>query len=202
MAKKDISHAEDNLDAPVLLQASQVFRKKGFAAATTREIAAAAGMLPGSLHYRFHSKEDLLLALMERGIKRATSSVRLAITGVQDPIDRVRAALRAHLRLLVDEDEAIYVLLYEGRGLSGNSRRHMVRLRDQYDALWDGLLYAAAGTGKVRPDVDMKLLRLLLLGAANWTAQWFSAKGEYSPDDVADAYADIVLNGFLTGNDR
>jgi TetR/AcrR family transcriptional regulator, cholesterol catabolism regulator len=196
MTKKD-NHAEDEPDTTVLIGASQVFRRKGFAGATTREIAAAAGMLPGSLHYRFQSKEDLLLALMERGITRATSSVRLAISGLDDPVERLKAALRAHLRLLLDEDEAIYVLLYEGRGLSGDARTEMVRLRDRYDALWDGLLHAAAGTGRVRSEVDLKLLRLLLLGAVNWTAQWFSQRGLYSSDEVADAYADIVLTGIL-----
>src|SRR4051794_20842097 len=56
---------EDPLDA-----AARLFRKQGFAATTVRQIAKQAGMLPGSLHYRFPSKEALLLALMERAIER------------------------------------------------------------------------------------------------------------------------------------
>jgi AcrR family transcriptional regulator len=187
----------DESGGPVLVGATHVFRRKGFAAATTREIAAAAGLLPGSLHYRYASKEDLLLALMERGIERATTTLRGAIAQERDPVERLRVGLRAHLRLLLHEDEAIYVLLYEGRALSGDRRAEMVRLRDRYDALWDGLLHAAAGTGRVRAGVDLRLLRLLLLGAANWTAQWFSPEGAFSSDEVADAYADVVLNGVL-----
>src|SRR5215213_2760760 len=142
---------EDDPGEPVFRAAGQLFRQKGFEAATVREIAAAAGMLPGSLHYRYASKEELLLALMDRGIASAVAAVRLAIAEVPDPLDRMRAALRAHLQLLVRDDEAIYVLLYEGRSLSGPAREHMVRLRDRYDALWDGLLHAAAGTGRIRP---------------------------------------------------
>jgi hypothetical protein len=134
---------------------------------------------------------------MERGITRATTTVRRAISQERDPIERLRVGLRAHLRLLLHEDEAIYVLLYEGRALSGNARAEMVRLRDRYDALWDGMLHAAAGTGRVRAGVDLRLLRLLLLGAVNWTAQWFSPRGAFASDEVADAYADIVLNGVL-----
>jgi len=202
MTKIDQLESKDHSDAAALIGASHVFRRKGFAAATTREIAAAAGMLPGSLHYRYASKEQLLLALMERGIARATTSLRDAISKTNDPIERLRAGVRSHLRLLLDEDEAIYVLLYEGRGLSGDARAEMVRLRDQYDAIWDGVLYAAAGTGRLRPDVDLRLLRLLLLGAVNWTAQWFSPNGTYSADEVADSYADIVLNGVLAEKGR
>src|SRR5262245_26224774 len=143
----------DDPGEPALQAAGQLFRQKGFAATTVREIAAAAGMLPGSLHYRYASKEEMLLALMERGIARATSTVRLALAEVVDPIERLRAALRAHVRLLVHEDAAIYVLLYEWRTLSGREREHMIRLRDRYDALWDGVLYEAAGSGRLRPDV-------------------------------------------------
>jgi AcrR family transcriptional regulator len=179
-----------------------LFRQKGFAATTVREIAAAAGILPGSLHYRFATKEDLLLALMDRGIERAVCAVRTAIADSHDPLDRMRAALRAHLCLLVREDDSIYVLLYEGHSLSGAARDHMVRLRDRYDALWDGLLHAAAGTGRLRRDVDLRLVRFFLLGGVNWTAQWFSTRGPYSVEQVAEAYADMLFHGLLQPSKR
>src|SRR3954447_4029785 len=99
---------EDPLDA-----AARLFRKQGFAATTVRQIAKQAGMLPGSLHYRFPSKEALLLALMERAIERSMAAVREAVSGQPDPLERVRLGLRAHLRLLVSGgDDSVYVLLY------------------------------------------------------------------------------------------
>lgn len=186
---------------PILEIAGRLFRERGFEATTVRQIADAAGILPGSLHYRYRSKEEILLALLDRGIAHATDAVRLAITDVADPVERMRLALRAHLRLLVRDDVAIYVLLYEGRSLAGASRAHMVRLRDRYDALWDGILHAAAGTGRLRPTVDLKLVRLLLLGAANWTAQWFSPHGPYSSDQVADAFSDLLWKGIAEPGD-
>jgi len=180
---------------PVLRAAAQLFRQKGFAATTVREIAAAAGMLPGSLHYRYASKEEILLTLMDRGITRAVWTVRAAIADAQDPLDHLRTALRAHLRLLVEEDDSIYVLLYEGRSLSDGAREHMVRLRDRYDALWDGILHRAAGAGLIREDVDLRLARLFILGGANWSAQWFSPRGASTVEEVADVYADLLLRG-------
>lgn len=201
MTKSQLATIDKPSD-PVLEASGRLFRQKGFAATTVREIAAAAGILPGSLHYRFASKEDLLLALMDRGIERAVSAVRAAIADSHDPLDRVRAALRAHLRLLVREDDSIYVLLYEGHSLSGAARDHMVRLRDRYDALWDGLLHEAAGTGRLRPDVDLRLVRFFLLGGVNWTAQWFSTRGPYSVEQVAEAYADMLFHGLLQPTKR
>lgn len=202
MTKLTAASRTEPRDDRVLEIAGRLFREKGFEASTVRQIAEAAGILPGSLHYRYPSKEELLLALLDRGITNATEAVRASIADVADPVERMRLALRAHLRLLVRDDVAIYVALYEGRSLAGDSRAHMVRLRDRYDALWDGILHAAAGTGRLRPDVDLRLVRLFLLGAANWTAQWFSPHGAYSCDEVADAYADLLWRGIVQPGDR
>src|SRR5258707_12669599 len=101
----------------VLDAAARLFRQKGVDATTVRDVARAAGILPGSLHYRFASKEELLVALMERAIDRLMAGVLEAITEGQDPIERMRLAIRAHLRMLLSGDDAVYVLLYDFRSL-------------------------------------------------------------------------------------
>ena len=197
MTKLKIAAKDKENPDPLLAAAGQLFRTKGFAATTVRDIANAAGMFPGSLHYRYPTKEALLLALMEQGITKATTAVRVAISSSQDPLDRVRLAIRAHLQLLLHEDDSIYVLLYEWRALTGDVRESMVRLRDKYDALWDGLLYELAGTAKLRVDIDLKLVRLSALGSINWVAQWYSPQGELTPDDIADTFASNLFHGIL-----
>ena len=157
-------------DEKLLAAAAWLFRRKGFAATTLREIAQAAGMLLGSVHYRYSTKDALLLALMERGIEHAIAAVQTAAAQSTDPTERIRLGLRAHLLMLLSGDDAVYVLLYEWRALSGPARDEMVRLRDRYEAFWDGMLYEAAGAGRVRSGVDLKLVRLYGFGAVNWVA--------------------------------
>jgi AcrR family transcriptional regulator len=198
---KPAAMAKDQVER-VLEAAARLFREKGFAATTVREIAKAAGMLPGSLHYRYASKEAILLAVVERAILRATDAVREAIATSRDPVERVRLALRAHLRLLLSGDDAIYVLLYDWRSITGEARAAIVRLRDRYEALWDGLLYEAAGAGRLRPRVDLKLVRLLGFGAINWVAQWFRQDGERTPEEIADAFWAFVAFGVLADERR
>ena len=181
----------------VLEAAGELFRRKGYAATTIRDIADAAGVWPGSLHYRYRTKEAVLLALMERGIALAESRFRSSTAEAVDPIERLRLAVRAHVAMLAGKDHGTYVLLYEGRQLEGEARERMARLRDRYDALWDGLLYQAVGTGRLLPDVDVRLTRLLILGAINWVPQWYSEQGAFTPDQVADAFTDRLLHGLL-----
>jgi AcrR family transcriptional regulator len=182
MAKARSARSGDPLDA-----AARLFRKQGFAATTVRQIARAAGMLPGSLHYRYPSKEALLLALMERAIERSMAAVNEAVAAEVDPIERVRLGLRAHLRLLVAGDDSIYVLLYDWRSLEGEAKRQMQKLRDRYEGFWDQLMAAASEAGLVREGVDPALVRLLGFGAVNWVAQWYEPDGPYGPEQIADA---------------
>jgi AcrR family transcriptional regulator len=177
--------------------AGRLFRSKGYVATTIRDIARAAAVWPGSVHHRFKTKEAILLALMERGIGLAEEGFRTATQAMSDPIERLRAAIRAHLTMLVGDDHGTYVLLYEARQLEGEVRERMARLRDRYDALWYGLLYECIGTGRLRSDIDVRMARLFILGALNWVPQWYSASGALRPTEIADAFTEQVLHGLL-----
>ena len=185
----------------LLNAAGRLFRDKGFAASTIREIASESGMLPGSIHYRYSTKEELIVALMEQGLERAARGVQEAIESSRDPIERIRLAMRVHIRLLVSGDPDVYVLLYELRALTPEDRKRIIALRDTYEALWDGLLYAALGTGRLRKGLDIGLLRLAILGSLNWSAQWFRAGGKMSPDEVADTFWSYFSSGVLVDSD-
>lgn len=190
-----VAHAPD--EDRVLRAAARLFREHGFAATTVREIAREAGMLPGSLHYRYASKEEILLALMERGVSAATAAVREAVQREPDPMQRLRLGLRAHLKLLLSGDDAVFVLLYDWRSLKGEPRARMVRLRDRYEGLWDGMIREAVGGGRARRPPDVSLLRLFGFGAINWVATWYHPGGPRTPEEIADAFWAVMAFGLL-----
>jgi len=184
------------VDDRFLDAAARLFRQQGFEATTVREIARAAGSLPGSLHYRYPTKAALLIDLTRRGMEADLAAVRTAIAGVADPVERLRLALRARLGYLLSKDAA-QVILYDWRALKGKPREEMIRLRDRYEAFWSGLVYEAAGSGRLRPGLDLKMLRFLLLGAVNSVAQWYSPRGQCAPGEVADAFWEFLAFGVL-----
>lgn len=186
----------------ILDTAARLFREQGFAGTGLRQIAAEAGLLLGSVQYRFPSKETLLVALMERAVSRAMEAVRTAVEGTRDPVDRIRLGLGAHLRLLLAGDDAVYVLLYDWRVLKGDAREAVVRLRDRYEAFWDGILYEAAGAARLRPEVDLRLLRLFGFGAINWVATWYRPGGKMTAEDIADAFFATLALGILSDDAR
>jgi TetR/AcrR family transcriptional regulator, cholesterol catabolism regulator len=191
VTKKKVSAA---VDGRFLEVAARLFKQRGFEATTVREIARAAGMLPGSLHYRYPTKDSLLLALMRRGVEADMACMRAAIADSRDPVERLHLALRARVRFLLSKDSAS-VVLFDWRSLKGHAREEMIRLRDAYEAFWIGLINEAAGAGRLRPGLDLKLLRLLVFGAVNWVALWYSPRGERSPDEIADAFWAFIAYG-------
>jgi len=182
----------------ILDAAATLFRRYGLGGTSIRAVAEKAGVLPGSLTYRFATKESLVLALMERAIADVSARVIDTLTLSRDPIERLRLALRAHLGALLAEDDAMYVLLFEWPRLSLDTRRSLNRERKKYESLWDGLLYAAVGSNQIAPEVDLDFLRRCLLGAANSTAIWHQAGSSRGPDQIADAILAMFAFGVVT----
>ena len=181
----------------VLSNAARLFREKGFERTSLKEIAEACNMLPGSLYYRYNSKEALLVELMRRGVDLVTAEVESAYASSDDPVERLRLCINAHLRTLLVDSDAVYVLLFEWRALGPEAREEIIELRDQYESLWAGILETMIAQGVVRKNVDGRLLRLIGLGALNWVATWFDPNGAHSLDTIGDLIWQIAMDGVI-----
>lgn len=177
--------------------AARLFRERGVGGgASIRAIAEAAGLHLGSVTYRYRTKDALLAALMERALARATTAVRDALDGAAAPIDRLRSALRAHAAALIEGDAVLALLFVDWRRFSPRVRQHLATPRREYEALWDGVFYAAIESGAARPGLEPRLLRELVVGAANAVAL-----GANEPRDATELAEALVSLAAPVGND-
>lgn len=181
----------------VLNSAARLFREQGYDRTTVKEIAEACNLLPGSLHYRYQAKEDILVDLMRLGLEQASTAVSRAVAGVTEPVEQLRRGINAHLQMLVSGSDTVYVLLFEWRSLRGEARKEMIKLRDRYEMLWAAMLKSLVEKGVIREDVDLDLLRLIGLGALNWVATWFRDDGRYSLEDIGDFVWRMIRSAVL-----
>jgi len=178
----------------ILREAAKLFRKQGFDGTTLRDIAKACDCLLGSLYYRYPTKDALLLDMMETALGSGVALLRAAVDEIDDPLEKLRAALRVHANHVTSESDMMVAVLYEWRGLEPRGRKRMVALRDRYERVWDELLEQAAAAGAFEPGHDLKLQRLLLIGGLNWTATWYRPGGSHTPDEIADfAWKSLAL---------
>ena len=184
-------------DDDILHAAARLFKSRGIGGTTIRAIAEEAGVLPGSITYRYPTKDALIVAMMERAIEHASSEVLDAVAESRDPVERLRLAARAHLRVLLSGEPAVHVLLFDWARLSDTTREAIIRLRSRYESIWDGMVYEAAGSGRFVPGIDLSLLRLFVFGALNSSALWYRPGGLRSPEEIADAFSVFIGLGVL-----
>lgn len=169
----------DNRREALLDAAARTFNLEGYASATIRDIATAAGMLPGSVYYHFSSKEELFLAVYEEGVKRTLEAVTAALDGQRDPWERLEAAVVAHTRAILDHSDYAAVVVSTLPQSDEKLLQRLTQLRDQYEAVFRRLVDELP----LKRGVDRKFLRLGLIGALNWTQTWFK-EGREPPEVV------------------
>ncbi len=163
------------------------FAAKGYRETTIREISNAIGMLPGSVYYHFPSKHELLLAVYEEGVRRMLEQLEEAHDANEDPWRQVERTLVAHLEAILDQSDYARVLISVRPEHVPEVSAALRKLRDRYERHFRDLVEALP----LPPSTDRGLLRLMLIGAANWSQIWYRPGGR-SPAEIGAAFV-----GFL-----
>ncbi len=152
--------------------------------------------VPG-VYYYFDSKEDLVEEVLRAGVARAFSFVEERVAAVPEgrpALDRLRAAIEAHVLVVLEiGDYTSANIRIFGQLPDDIRRRHLAQQR-AYGDLWRRLLDDARAAGELRPDLDLSVLRMLILGALNWTVEWYRP-GTLSAAEVARNATTMICEG-------
>jgi AcrR family transcriptional regulator len=171
----------------IIAAASELFARNGFEGTSIRDIAAASGVLSGSLYYHFPSKEDLLFTVHQESLTAMRQEVEKAIAGINEPWKRLDEAIVAHCRILLG-GSVTRAILTPPRYYNLKGVRKLVRQRDEYEHIFASLIDDLP----LRADCDRHVFRLSILGAMNWTVFWYTAGGRLSVEDVGRQIALMV----------
>jgi AcrR family transcriptional regulator len=187
------SRTPDNRRDELVRAAAQLFRERGFEGTTIRDIAGAVGMRSGSPFYHFANKHELLMAVMEEGLRLGLDRTRAVLDEAGlTPTERFRRLVRTHYGILHDTgSDFIPVMLYDWRSLPAQYKRRIIELKDRYDAIWQSTLDDLHREGRLA--ADAKLARLMILGAINFSATWYRAKPRTARRVDLDALADETV---------
>ncbi|MBV8665662.1 MAG: TetR family transcriptional regulator [Burkholderiaceae bacterium] len=187
-----VDEADRNRRADLLRVSAKLFREKGFDGTTIRDIADAVGMRSGSPFYHFKSKQEILMAVMEEGLVAGLAATEKIMASDLPPREKFRALVHSQLEtVLAEGHDFIPVMLYDWRALSPDLQAQIIELKDRYDPLWQQMLSELKAAKLIRS--DSKVTRLLLLGAINYTAQWYRPGKGLSIDQLADQTVEFFL---------
>lgn len=167
--------------------AARSFRQKGFAATTTRDIAAASGMQSGSPFYHFKSKNALLHAVMQEGMELALQGQKRALARLphsSSAHQRLHALVLHHLHVLLDEgNDFIAVMVTEQRALLPEHRMAIREVRDRYEQAWRDVLAELENQAQLHAPASVT--RLALFGSLHGTLNWYHAGQRLSLPELA-----------------
>ena len=173
-------------------QAARLFAEKGYHGTSIGEIAEALGVQKGSLYAHIQSKQDLLYETMGEGA-RAFHGGLDAIPEELPVTEKIRLALRSHLRVVADQLDVATVFVQEWRYLDGERRDEIVAERRRYEERIRALFREGRELGELRSDLDDSTAALLALSAANWAYTWLQPGRD--TDELADRFYEQLLDG-------
>lgn len=178
--------------------AATVFRDKGYAGALLGDIAREAGMHTPGIYYYFDSKEDLALEVLRLGVERTYTYVRQRVAALPPgapALDRLRAAIEGHLVAVLEIGPYTTANIRMFGMIPDELRTAHLADHRAYGAFWRQLLEDASAAGELRPDVNLSVARMLILGALNWAPEWYRPGAAQSAEEVAAEATRMICDG-------
>jgi len=156
------------------------------------DLAEAMGVQKGSLYSLTESKQELLYETMREGAAAFHAGLDAFPEGA-GASEKIRLALRAHLRVVAEQLDMATVFIREWRYLEGARREEILTERRRYEERLRALFREGRERGELRTDLDDGAAALLVLSAANWAYTWLAAGRD--TDSLADSFATILVDG-------
>lgn len=172
--------------------ASTLFRERGYAATSVRDIAHALDMQGGSLYAHVASKEDMLWAIVVRAADRFNAEVGPIAVSDRTAARKLRKMIRAHVAVVTSAQKDAAVFLHEWRFLSQERRDQIAARRDDYEGLFRRAIAEGVASGEFGR-VDPALTAMIILSALNGIATWYRPDGSLNAVAIADRHADLFL---------
>lgn len=173
-------------------EAARLFAQKGYHGTSIGDLAEAMGVQKGSLYAHIDSKQDLLYETMRDGAAAFHGALD-TIPEALPATEKLRLALRAHLRIVADQLDVATVFVQEWRYLEGERRDEILAERRRYEQRVRDLFREGRELSELRSDLDEAAAALLLFSAANWAYTWL--RPGHDTDEVADRFFALLVDG-------
>lgn len=178
----------------ILQTSAKMFKEKGYASTSMRDIATELGIEAASLYHHIKSKEEILETIC------FTMADKL-ITGISEVNDiyfnaeeKLRMAIKNHVQIISENIDQSATFLHEWRSLSEPKLSAFKTLRDKYENEFKVILNDGVNED-IFDDVDQKFATLTILSTVNWINEWYNPNGKMNAEEIAKKLSDFILGG-------
>ncbi len=173
-------------------EAARLFAERGYHGTSIGDLAQALGVQKASLYAHISSKQDLLYATMREGADAFHDALD-AVPEQAPAGEKIRLAMRSHLRVVADQLDVATVFVREWRYLEGDRREEILEERRRYEERFRAFFREGRELGELRTDLDDAVAALLTLSAMNWAYTWLAPGRD--TDELADRFHALLLDG-------
>lgn len=184
----------------ILDAAAAMFARNGYALTRLSDIADSVGMHLTGLYYYYDSKEALVSDIITYVPTRVSSALEQALDALPPTAthrQRIETAFAAYLEAILKDDAYVRAEHRIAAQLAPKLRKRSLKVAQEINELWRKLLEDAVAAGEVRSDIDMTMLRMLMIGSMNWAVEWFRP-GMAPPSYLANAMQTLFFDGAAT----
>jgi AcrR family transcriptional regulator len=181
--------------------AARLFAEHGYHATSIQQIIDATGAQRGTLYHYIESKQDLLLEIYRRFIDPLLAEAHEIEARDERPDVMLRLLGRTLMRNIHEYHDQVTVFLQEWRSIQGEDSRATVRsARREFEAIFERVFERGVREGTFQI-AETRVATLAFLGMINFSSQWFTPEGRLGPDEMADQFVDIFLDGVMTARE-
>jgi AcrR family transcriptional regulator len=181
--------------------AAEHFFRRGYAATDLRTIADQVGLHVSTLYNYVSGKEELLYLLMCDGMAEIAGGLDEALAGKTEPVARLRAAIKSHVVHHARRRHLAWTCHVEVRALSDPYRAEILAARREYERRIVTLVREAIESGDLQQS-DPRIVVYGLLAMGQGVSRWYQPDGRVDACDVAESFANMAMNGLVSGRHR
>ena len=180
----------------IMREAAYLFRRKGYSATTLRELAKRSGIQGGSIYHHFTSKQEIVFKIITETMAELLQ-VQNIIEEEQNPVEKLRKAVRFHLGLTKNRPDEMHITDAELWFLSKAQLEIVQGQRMAYNKIFFQII--EEGTRRKFMNVNnLKLTTTAILQMLTGISYWFKEDGPLTILEIADEYVDFICWG-ITG---
>lgn len=178
----------------IIVAAQNMFRERGYPAASMRELAKEVGVEPASIYSHFKSKDDILKFICFKIADDFFEAQEPILHSVSNPVEKLKRLIAEHIRVVINNLDAATVFFIEWSYLKNPDLNEFISMREKYERGFRDVIQEGITSGDFRM-MDVNFTVRLLFSIMNGVHEWYKTSGKVSPDEVGDKMSGFILNG-------
>ena len=178
----------------ILKKAAEMFRDKGFAATSMRDLAETVGIEAASLYNHIRSKNEILETICFDVANRFNLFMDEIEANNQQAIKKIDTLLRFHIRQMIDNIEEVIVSDREWKHLDEPYLSNFHNQRRTYRKRFAANIEEGIRNGEIKK-IDAPTVVLIMLHAVNGIESWHRSNARISAQELEDNMVLIMIDG-------